>query len=105
MIIGFVIWSLVTVLFIGIGIKCRKSDEPIGFFTGCKPSNIDDVSEYNKAVSHLWFVSAIIYEVMGVLLLFLEQNSLLFVPIVFGVVFEMIIMMVVYLRIEAKYKK
>ena len=105
MIIGFVIWSIVTVIFLGIGISCRKSNEAVGLFTGCKPPVVEDVKRYNSAVSKLWFVSAGIYEVMGVPLLFLEQNSILFIPIIFGVVLGLIIMMVVYLRIEAKYKK
>ncbi len=105
MIIGFIIWSIVTVIFVGIGISCRKSNEAVGFFTGCKPPVVEDVNRYNKAVSKLWFVAAGVYEVMGVPLLFLEQNSLLFIPIIFGVVIGLIIMMVVYLRIEAKYKK
>ena len=105
MILGFIIWSIVTVIFLGIGISCRKSREAVGFFTGCKPPVIENVEQYNKAVSKLWFVSAGVYEIMGVPLLFLEQNSLLFVPIIFGVVLGFIVMMVVYLRIEAKYKK
>ena len=105
MIIGFIIWSIVAAIFVGIGISCRKSNEAVGFFTGCKPPIIENVEQYNKAVSKLWFVAAGVYEVMGVPLLFLEQNSLLFIPIIFGVVIGLILMMVVYLRIEAKYKK
>lgn len=105
MIVGFIIWSIVTVVFVAIGISCRKSSEAVGFFTGCKPPTIKNVEQYNKAVSKLWLVTAGVYEIMGVPLLFLEQNSLLFVPIIFGVVLGLITMMVVYLRIEAKYKK
>lgn len=105
MIIGFIIWSIVTVIFVGIGISCRKSSEAVGFFSGCKPPIIENVEQYNRAVSNLWFVTAGVYEIMGVPLLFLEQNSLMFIPIIFGVVLGLIIMMVVYLRIEAKYKK
>ena len=105
MIVGFIIWSIVAVLFVGIGFSCRKSNEAVGFFTGCNPPIVENVEQYNKAVSRLWFVSAGIYEVMGIPLLFLEQNSLLFIPIIFAVVIGLIIMMVVYLKIEAKYKK
>ena len=105
MIIGFILWSIVTVLFVSIGISCRKSVDPVGFFTGCKPSEIENVCGYNKAVSKLWFVSAAIYEIMGTPLLFVEQNSLLFIPIVFGVVIGLIVMMVVYLQIEGKFRK
>ena len=82
MIIGFLIWSRVACVFIGVGISCRKSEEPSGFFTGCKPPEIKDVSRYNKAVSRLWFV-----------------------PIVFGIIIGVITMMVVYLKIEGKYRK
>lgn len=105
MFMGFIIWSIVTILFVGIGLKCRKSDEPTGFFIGCKPAEIKNVSGYNKAVSKLWFAATVIYEIMGVPLLFLEQNSLLFIPIIFGVVVGLIVMMVVYLKIEGKYRK
>ncbi len=105
MIIGFIVWSIVTVIFLGIGISCRKSNEAVGLFTGCKPPAVKDVKRYNSTVSKLWFISAGTYEVIGVPLLFLEQNSLLFVPIIFAVAIGLIIMMVVYLQIEAKYKK
>ncbi len=105
MIIGFVIWSIVSIIFVYIGISCRKSHEAVGFFTGCKPPIVEDVGCYNKAVSILWFVSAGIYEVIGVPLLFLEQNSLWFIPIIFAVVIGFIVMMVVYLKIESKYKR
>ena len=105
MIIGFLIWSSVACVFIGVGISCRKSEEPAGFFTGCKVPEIKDVPRYNKAVSRLWFVSALVYELLGVPLMFLEQNSLWFVPIVFGIIIGVITMMVVYLKIEGKYRK
>ena len=105
MFMGFIIWSIVTILFVGIGLKCRKSDEPTGFFIGCKPPIVEDIQRYNKAVSKLWFAAAVIYEIMGMPLLFLEQNSLFFIPIIFGVVVGLIVMMVVYLKIEGKYRK
>ena len=105
MIIGFAIWSIVAIIFAGIGISCRKSHEAVGFFTGCKPPTIKNVEKYNKAVSVLWFVAAGVLEVMGISLLFLEQNSLLFIPIIFVVVIGLIVMAIVYMKIEEKYKK
>ena len=48
MIIGFAIWSIVAIIFAGIGISCRKSHEAVGFFTGCKPPTIKDVEKYKK---------------------------------------------------------
>lgn len=105
MIIGFMIWTLVAFIFVVIGISCRKSKEPVGFFTGCKPPAIEDVKSYNRAVSNLWFVSAVVYEVLGLPFLFLEQNSAGFLPVIFFVPIGCIGMMVTYTRIEGKYKK
>lgn len=38
-------------------------------------------------------------------LLFMEQNSVFFIPITFAAVILVIAMMILYMRIEAKYKK
>lgn len=105
MIIGFIIWSIVAVIFLGIGNSCRKSNEAVGFFTFVKPPVVEDVKHYNNAVSILWFVVAGVFEIIGIPFLFFKQDSPLFIFIIFAVVFLIIVMMFVYLRIEAKYKK
>ncbi len=104
MIIAFIIWSIVAVLFLGIGISGRKSEEAVGFFTFVKPPVVTDVNKYNRSVSMLWIIAAVILEVTGIPLLFSEQNSPVFVPVIFGVVALIIGMMIAYLRIETKYK-
>lgn len=103
MIIAFIIWSIVAVLFLGIGISERKSKEAVGFFTFVKPPVISDVSKYNRSVSTLWIIAAVILEIIGIPLLFSEQNSPVFIPVILGVMALMIGMMIVYLRIQAKY--
>ncbi len=103
MIIAFIIWSIVAVLFLGIGISGRKAKEAVGFFTFVKPPVVTDINMYNHSVSMLWMIAAVILEVIGIPLLFLEQNSPMFVPVIFGVVALMLGMMIVYLRIQAKY--
>ena len=105
MIIAFIIWTLVAFIFAAIGISSRRSKEPTGFFTGVKPPKIEDVKGYNRAVSKLWFVSAFVYELLGIQLLFLEQNSAGFIPVILGVPIGTIGMVVAYLKIEGKYKK
>lgn len=105
MIIGFVIWSVVALSFFGIGIYSRKSKNAAGFFTFVNPPDVKDIKKYNKAVSDLWFVSAVLLEVIGLPFLFFPQNSPVFLFIIFPVIILIIIMMVVYMRIEAKYKK
>ena len=49
-IIGFAVWSMAALIFVGIGISSRKSVEPVGFFSNVKPPKVKDVKQYNKAV-------------------------------------------------------
>ena len=103
--IGFMIWSLVAVLFAGIGLSTWKSEEAVGFFTFVKPPVVRDVKAYNHAVSILWSISAVLLEMIGIPLLFLEQNFPVFIPIIFAVVVLLIGMMIAYLRLEEQYKE
>ena len=105
MIIGFIIWSMVSVLFLVIGMSCRRSDKAVGFFTFVKPPIVNDIKAYNKAVSVLWIVSAAVFEIIGIPFLFIKQNSPIFVLIILAVVLWSILLAVIYLKIEAKYKK
>ncbi len=105
MIIGFIVWSLVAFVFLGIGIGSRKANKAVGFFTFTKPSITENIKQYNKAVSALWFTAAAVFEIIGIPIIFLEQNSPIFVLIIFAAVFLMIVMMAAYIMIETKYKK
>ncbi|MCM1536359.1 MAG: hypothetical protein NC126_10600 [Clostridium sp.] len=104
MIMGFVIWSIVAVILLGIGISCRKSEEAVGFFTFVKQPVVNNVERYNHAVSILWIAAAGIFELIGIPFLFLEQNSPLFVPVIFAVIIWVLAVMIGYGRIEGKYK-
>lgn len=44
-------------------------------------------------------------EIIGMPILFIEQNSVFFIPMTFAVVILVIAMMILYMRIEAKYRK
>ena len=105
MIIGFVIWSLCAVLFFIVGVVDLKSDKPVGFFTGVKPPKIMNVKKYNKAVALLWFVTGIIFELIGVPFLYLKQNSPVFIFMLLATVVLVIVMMVMYLSISRKYEE
>lgn len=104
-IIGFIMCSIVAAVFLGIGFRCCKSKEAVGFFTFMKPPIVEDIEHYNKAVSVLWFVVAAALEIFSIPFLFLKQNSPLFFPVIFAVVGLLIIIMIVYSKIEGKYKK
>lgn len=105
MIIAFLIWSAVAVTFASIGIRCRTAKQPAGFFANVAPPAIGNVRAYNHAVSVLWFVSAAVFELLGIPFLFLKQNSPLFLFLVLGVVCWLIGIMIVYMKIETKHRK
>lgn len=96
---------MVVILFLGIGINCCKSNKAEGFFTFTKPPIVEEIKSYNKAVAILWIISAVVFEIIGIPLLFLEQNSPLFIPLFFAIIVWFILLMVAYVKIEEKYKK
>ena len=105
MIIGFVIWSITSVIMLAIGIWSYRSEKPVGFFTGAKPPEVKDTKKYNHAVAILWFIYAVLLELFGIPLLFLKQNSAGFIPVFLGTIFITIGLMVGYVAIERKYRK
>ena len=105
MIIGFVIWSAVSLMLLGIGIWTRRSEKPAGFFSGVRPPEVSDVRQYNRAVSVIWFIYAILFEMLGIPLLALKQNSGGFIWSMLGVVFITIALPVAYNRVLLKYQK
>ena len=105
MIFGFVIWSIVFLVLLGIGIWAWKSDKAVSFYTGTKPPEVTDVRKYNRAVAILWFVYAGLFELLGLPFLFLKQNAAGFLWVVLGTVAITIALMIVYNRILRKYEQ
>lgn len=101
---GFFIWTLITLIFVYISITIRKSNIPVNLFTFGDAPKVNDIKRYNKAVSNLWLVFTILFEMIGISLLFIKQNSPLVILIVLGVVFLVIGMMVMHTKIESKYR-
>ena len=58
MIIGFIIWSIVTALFVAIGISCRKSDEAVAIVPRVK----EKIQEYVKNEDEIIFTRDTHYE-------------------------------------------
>ena len=105
MIAGFIIWSIIALVLIGIGIWAWKSDKAVGFFSGVKPPEVSDVRKYNHSVAVLWFAYAVLFELLGLPFLFLKQNSAGFLLSVLGVPLISIALMIIYNLILARYKK
>ena len=105
MLIGFVIWSVVAIIFLCIGLSSWRAKEPVGFFTGVKPTKMKDTIAYNRAVAKIWFVFAGVLEIWGIPLLFVQQNSPIVFLVVMAVVGLVIATMMVYVRVEANYRE
>lgn len=103
--IGFTIWTIVDIIFFMVGAHCRQSEEAVGFFTFVKPPAVKDVEAYNQAVANICYVTALIFEVIGLPVLFAEQNSPVFIFVIFAVVILVIGMMIAYSKAAAKYRK
>ena len=102
---GFIIWSIVALVLLGIGIRARNSGQAAGFFAGVKPPEVKDIRAYNHAVAWMWFGYAAVFELLGIPFLFLKQNSALLVPFMMGVVAATIALMIVYHKILQKHRK
>lgn len=105
-VIGYIIFLLVCALFVVIGIVSWNSKAPVGFFSNVKApddSDISDIKGYNHAVARIWFVFAGGLALLGLPLL-AGQNSPLIIITVIGSLWLCIALIVVYMRVEKKYK-
>ena len=104
MLVGFIIWSMTCIMLLCIGIWSFRSEKPVSFWAGVEAPKVKDVKKYNRAVGILWFIYATLFELFGIPLLFLKQNSAGFVPVILGTVFITIGFMAAYVCIEKKYR-
>ena len=101
---AFLINSVIALLFLVIGIRCRFLKEPAGFFTYEKTGPaVKDVQGYNRSVSGMWIWFAVLFEIIGIPLLFMKQNSVLVLLYALPVVFMCLGLIIVYLNIRDKY--
>lgn len=103
--IGFILWCVVGVLFLGLAISAWFSGKPVGFWANIKAPEVSDVKKYNHAVSKLFIAYGIVFLLLGLPLLAGPGSPWIILSIL-GIMFETILAMAVYsLVIEKKYKK
>ena len=102
--IGFLVWLACGLLFFGIGIWCFFSKKQVGFWANAETPKMENVKAYNRAVGVLWLVYAAVFCVLGIPMLVPQPSALIMLSVA-GVVFETIVLIVVYMHIEQKYKK
>lgn len=103
---GFLAYALIGLFFLIMGIRCRHSDKPSGFWANAEQFEVSDVHAYNKAMSKLWFVAAILYTSLGLPLLTPAYILLVILISVVGCMIVSIGLMIFFTTvIEPKYKK
>ena len=103
--IAFIIWCLISCVFIGIGISCLFSKNSTGFWANTEAPEVTDIKKYNRAMCKLWCAFGIIMMLLGIPLLDGQNSPLVFIT-VSGILLEIVGLMIVYdLVIEKKYRK
>lgn len=105
MLAGFIIWSAVAAVLLGIGIQAWRSQKAVGFFAGVTAPKVRDVKKYNHAVAVLWFVYALLFELLGLPFLFLRKNAAGFLLCVLGTAVISIGLMVAYTRVLHRHEE
>lgn len=102
--VAFVIYCIVSLIFIGFGISSFFAKRAVGFWANVSLPEIEDIKRYNRAVGWLWIIFGIFMILFGIPLLSGQNSPYVFIS-VFGIVFEIIAIMILYTRIERKYRK
>ena len=105
---AFIVWTIVGLFFViwGIYIFFAKSAKPFGFWANAEVAQMRDVKGYNRALGKLWCVFGVLLILVGVPLLFAEENTAGTIITILGTSFLSIGTMIVYVVvIEPKYRK
>lgn len=101
---AFLLWEIMGGgLFFVLGMAALAAKKPVQFWTVDQYIQVSDVKKYNHAVARLWIVAALIMLLLGIPLL-KGQNSPWILITVLGGMFCAISLMVIYTRIEKKYR-
>ena len=105
MVPGFIIWSAVCLVLIGIGIWAWNAKTPVGFYAGVETPKVTDVRKYNRSVAWLWFGYAGLIELIGRALFLIKEKPAAFLLLVLGTVAATILLVLVYFKIEKRYRQ
>lgn len=65
-IMGFVIWVICGLLFVGIGIYDYRSKKQVGFWANFDVPEVEDVIGFNKAVGRLFIIYGVVFILIGI---------------------------------------
>lgn len=102
---GYLLWSAVGLLFIGLGVAAFFAKKEVGFWANVRPLPMKDVKGYNRAVGKLFIVYGLVAMALGLPILG-GRNAIGAVISILGLVLETIVAMAVYtIVIQNKYEK
>lgn len=108
-IIAFIVWAVLGVLFVLLGIYYMNSKKakPFGFWANAEVGSIDDVKGYNRALGKLWCVYGVLFTLIGLPLLSLDEKNagMIILPLLGTMLISIGAMAVYTVGIEAKYRK
>ncbi len=104
-VMAFVLWVLVSVIFIVIGIYDLRAKKVVGFWSNGKRPEVapENTKAYNRAVGILWIVFAVVYILLGLPLLAGDDSPLIVITLLGSMVSIVALMAVYVLVIEKKY--
>ena len=107
--LAFIIWAIVGVAFIVMGIydMNSKKEKPLGFWANAEVGSIENVKGYNCALGKMFCVYGILFVLIGLPLLLLNEKNegLIMIPMVGTMIISIGTMVVYSIGIEAKYRK
>lgn len=101
---AFLVWNIVSSCFLLFGIYCFFAKKPVGFWANdSRPLKVNHLKDYNHACGKLWIGFS-----FGLILLsipFLFGNiAIILLATVIGSFIDIITLMIIYSRIENKYR-
>jgi hypothetical protein len=95
--IACLFWEAAGIVFLLIGLYdyLNQRNEPVGFFSNLSSPSVTDVKAFNQSVGKAWLLYFAGYEVLGLLILFGNENVILFGTIL-GIAILSILLVAVY---------
>ncbi len=104
-IIGFVLWCIVSGIFLVIGCSCFFASKPVGFWANVKMCEVNNTKKYNRAMGKLFCCFGMVLAILGLPLLAGQNSPLVFLSIAGTLVLVITTMLVYELVIMKKYHK
>lgn len=105
-IISGVIYGLVAMIMFGMGISQLKSKDPVGFYTGEKPpekEQLSDVKAWNKKHGMMWMIYGGCIVCSWICSFFIGDSLYSVIPLAAGILAPIVILIICHHRLVKKY--